>query len=171
FWDKKVSSWKVLKSEVNILTNAVTAYTSHFSLFAVMGETKEKPISEMTIEELKVKIVEISAKIAQLKAQIAQLLEKEVTEEIPANYRFIINLEYDQTNDDVRYLQIFLKAQGQEIYPEGIVSGWFGPLTKKAVIRFQEKYALDILSHWGLTKGTGYVGPKTRVKMNEILGR
>ncbi|KKN62633.1 hypothetical protein LCGC14_0509760, partial [marine sediment metagenome] len=170
FWDKKVSSWKALKSEVNILTNAVTAYTSHFSLFAVMGETKEKPISEMTIEELKVKIAEISAFIAQLKAQIAQLLEKEVTEEIPANYRFTINLEYGQTNDDVRYLQIFLKPQGKEIYPEGIVSGWFGPLTKKAVIHFQEKYAQDILVPWELTAGTGFVGQTTRDKINEILG-
>ncbi len=63
------------------------------------------------------------------------------------------------------------KAQGLEIYPEGIVSGWFGPLTKKAVIRFQETYTDDILASWGLIKGTGFVGQITRTKINEILGR
>ncbi|HDZ54156.1 MAG TPA: peptidoglycan-binding protein [Candidatus Nealsonbacteria bacterium] len=171
WWDKTTKSWKPLKSEVNTLTNTVTAQTIHFTLFALMGEIKEKPIVEMTVEELKQKIAEISEKINQLKVQLQQLLEKEVTEEIPTNYRFTINLKYDQTNDDVRYLQIFLKAQGPEIYPEGIVSGWFGPLTKKAVIRFQEKYAEDILAPWGLTEGTGFVGSTTRAKINDILGR
>ena len=100
--------------------------------------------------------------------------EKEVTPEIsgiPADYKFTIDLQYGQTSDDIRYLQIFLKARGAEIYPEGIVSGWFGPLTKKAVIRFQEKYASDILTPWDLTEGTGFVGKTTRAKINEILGK
>ncbi|GAH92893.1 unnamed protein product, partial [marine sediment metagenome] len=56
-------------------------------------------------------------------------------------------------------------------YPEAIVSGWFGPLTKKAVIRFQERYTSDTLAPWELTKGTGFVGKTTRIKINEILGR
>jgi len=80
-------------------------------------------------------------------------------------------IKYGQTGPDVIFLQEFLKSQGIEIYPEGIVSGWFGPLTKKAVIRFQEKYAGDILAPWGLTKGTGFVGKSTGAKINEILGR
>jgi peptidoglycan hydrolase-like protein with peptidoglycan-binding domain len=84
---------------------------------------------------------------------------------------FTTDLKYNQRGDDVRYLQIFLKAQGPEIYPEGIVSGWFGPQTKDAVIRFQEKYASNILAPWGLINGTGFVGKTTRDKINEILGR
>jgi len=159
WWDKSTGIWKPLESKVNTLTNTVTAYTIHFNLFALMGGVKEKPITEMTLE-----------KINQLKAQLQQLLEKEVAE-ILADYKFTVDLKYSQKSDDVRYLQIFLKAQGPEIYPEGIISGWFGPLTKKAVIRFQEKYASDILTPWGLTKGTGFVGKTTRAKINEILGR
>lgn len=130
----------------------------------------EKPITEMTVEELKAKIDEVLAKIAQLEEQLQQLVEKEVLE-IPADYRFDLDLKYGQRGDDVRYLQIFLKTQGPEIYPEGIVSGWFGPLTEKAIISFQEKYTEDILSPWELTSGTGFVGETTRAKINELLGR
>lgn len=120
------------------------------------------------IEKLKQKIAEISEKIAQLKVQLQQLLEKEVLE-IPADYRFTVDLKYGQRNDDVKYLQMFLKSEEPEIYPEAIISGWFGPLTKKAVIKFQEKYSKDILAPWGLTKGTGFIGRTTRAKLNELM--
>jgi len=69
-------------------------------------------------------------------------------------------------NPDVTALQNFLKLQGSEIYPEGIVSGYFGALTQKAVQRFQEKYGLAAPG----IPGYGFVGPKTRAKINEILG-
>ena len=72
-------------------------------------------------------------------------------------------------NSDVKCLQEFLKNQGMDIYPEGLVTGNFANLTKAAVIRFQEKYALDILTPIGLSKGTGYVGIQTRAKINKIL--
>lgn len=72
-------------------------------------------------------------------------------------------------NNEVRCLQQFLKNQGKNIYPEGLITGNFGNLTKTAVIRFQEKYALEILTPLGLTAGTGYVGPATRAKINQLL--
>ncbi len=128
----------------------------------------EKPIEKMTVEELKAKIAQIQALIAQLQAQLIQL---QLISQIPADYRFEKTLRYGQKSDEVKYLQIFLKAQGPEIYPEGLVSGYFGPLTKKAVIRFQEKYASEILAPWGLTEGTGLVGEMTRAKINSLLGR
>lgn len=90
---------------------------------------------------------------------------------ITASHKFNVNLRYGQRGDDVRFLQIFLKDQGSGIYPEGIISGWFGSLTRKAVIRFQEKYASEILAVWGLIKGTGFVGRTTRSKINEILSQ
>ena len=57
-----------------------------------------------------------------------------------------------------------MKAQGQDVYPEGLVTGNFLSLTKAAIIRFQEKYASEILVPLGLNNGTGYVGAKTRGK-------
>jgi len=80
------------------------------------------------------------------------------------------NLYFGLSNNiEVRCLQEFLKLQGQEIYPEGLVTGNFGPLTKLAVIRFQEKYASEILIPLGLSQGTGFVGISTRTKINQIL--
>ena len=80
------------------------------------------------------------------------------------------NLYLGSSGSDVSCLQTFLKNQGAGIYPEGLVTGNFGSLTKQAVIKFQEKYSADVLSPIGLTKGTGYVGVRTRTKINQILG-
>lgn len=43
--------------------------------------------------------------------------------------------------DDVANLQIFL-ARDREIYPEGLVTGYFGPATERALKRFQSKYGI-----------------------------
>jgi len=72
-------------------------------------------------------------------------------------------------NAQVKCLQSFLKSQGTDIYPEGIVNGNFYSLTSQAVIRFQEKYASEILNPIGLSKGTGYFGQRTRQVANSLL--
>jgi hypothetical protein len=80
------------------------------------------------------------------------------------------NLYYGMVNsDEVRNLQNFLKDQGEEIYPEGLVTGNFYHLTKQAVIRFQEMYHEEILQPLGLLRGTGYVGENTRRLINNFL--
>ncbi len=124
----------------------------------------------MTVAELEAKIAEIVNLINQLRQQLFQL-QTGVIAEIPADFKFKVVLKYGQASEDIRMLQIFLKAQGSEIYPEGLVTGKFGSLTKAAVIRFQEKYTDEILKSFGLTKGTGVVGQKTILKINALLGR
>ena len=59
---------------------------------------------------------------------------------------------------EVEKLQILLK-NWPEIYPEGLITGYFGPLTEAAVIRFQKKHNIEAI---------GLVGPKTRTKLNEL---
>lgn len=126
------------------------------------------PVTPMTIAELKAKIAEILAMINELQTRLLQL---QPISGIPAGYKFKIKLKYGQKSDDVMKLQIFLKAQGAEIYPEGLVTGYFGEKTKQAVIKFQMKYKADILAPLGLTEGTGIVGERTMLKINELLGR
>ncbi|MBZ1356612.1 MAG: peptidoglycan-binding protein [Candidatus Nealsonbacteria bacterium] len=80
-----------------------------------------------------------------------------------------VNLFVGVSNpDQVRCLQQILRDQGPGVYPEGLVTGRFLSLTRMAVIRFQEKYASEVLTPLGLTSGTGFVGQKTREKMNQL---
>jgi hypothetical protein len=74
------------------------------------------------------------------------------------------NLTVGSRGDDVKVLQTLLLNDG--VYPEGSITGYFGRLTKQAVIRFQEKYADEILKPNGLDHGTGVVGSSTRAKLN-----
>jgi len=119
-----------------------------------------KPITQMTIAELKTEIVRITALIAQLQVELAKLIGAPVL-------TLDVNLKYNGSGDDVKLLQTWL-AKDPKIYPKALVTGWFGPLTKAAVIRFQEKYADEGLAPWGITKGTGFVGSTTREKLNAL---
>jgi hypothetical protein len=111
------------------------------------------------IEELKRKIAEYEAKIAALRG----------INPISCN-KFDNDLYYGIWDSaEVSCLQQFLKNQGTDIYPEGLVTGNFLSLTQAAVIRFQEKYAEEILYPLGLKRGTGYFGPATRHKINSFL--
>jgi ABC-type transport system substrate-binding protein len=81
------------------------------------------------------------------------------------------DLSKGDSGEDVRRLQQCLvnpPAGGTDVYPEGIVNGSFGSLTRKAVIRFQEKYADEVLAPLGLSKGTGKAGELTRTKLNSL---
>jgi len=135
----------------------------------------EKSISKMTKEEILTKISEIEELLNQLKTQLVQI-EGDESEDSSSPFAcarvFEENLFYGLRNDErVRCLQEFLKSQGAEIYPEGLVTGNFLSLTQVALIRFQEKYSDEILKPLNLEKGTGYVGQMTRAKINELLGK
>ncbi|MEW5908126.1 MAG: carboxypeptidase regulatory-like domain-containing protein [Patescibacteria group bacterium] len=77
-------------------------------------------------------------------------------------------LRYGITSDEVKRLQE-LFVSDPEIYPEGIVSGWFGQLTRKAVQKFQCKYNIVCEGNENTT-GYGLLGPKTRAKIKEVFG-
>jgi len=117
----------------------------------------KKPISEMTRAEVLARIAEIQQIIAQLQALLLQIGGSPSCQSLNQDLSFGL-----KSSPQVMCLQEFLRNQGQAIYPEGIVNGNFFTATLQAVIRFQEKYG--ILS-------TGFVGPITRAKINELLSR
>lgn len=80
---------------------------------------------------------------------------------------FKTDLKQGDENSEVRALQECL-SKFPDIYPEGKITGYFGPSTKEAVIAFQEKYKSEILTPGGFTKGTGMVAEGTRKKLNEL---
>ena len=71
--------------------------------------TMDKPISDMTIPELQAKIAEIITVIQQLQALIAQLQGGGIPG-VPSGFSFEHNLKYGQSNQEVKYVQIFLNA-------------------------------------------------------------
>jgi len=124
-------------------------------------------------QEEQILIQQLLDQIDSLKKQIADLQAKLAGNNSGQGYCSAIynNLYFGlSNNNEVKCLQNFLRGQGTDIYPEGLVTGYFGNLTKSAVTRFQQKYAAEILTPLGLFGGTGYVGSSTRVKINQLLG-
>lgn len=69
-------------------------------------------------------------------------------------------LKLGSLGEQVKIIQSALSTD-KSIYPSGIVSGYYGELTKQAVINFQQKYNLH---------QTGEVDQQTIDKFNEIYG-
>jgi peptidoglycan hydrolase-like protein with peptidoglycan-binding domain len=87
---------------------------------------------------------------------------------------FSRDLKLGDTGADVHSLQVILNENtATQLGQAGPGSpsqetDYFGPATQKAVIKFQELYSNDILLPFGLLSGTGYVGEKTRAKLESL---
>ncbi|XOB40756.1 MAG: hypothetical protein ACKKMR_01970 [Candidatus Nealsonbacteria bacterium] len=167
-----------IQSKTSGFSDSEQAFPFFWEASTIVVEEKEnpnleKPILEMSKQELLAKISEIEELLNRLKAQLAQIIAADEEELAPVScQKFEENLFYGLRNDDRVYcLQQFLKSQGLEIYPEGLVTGNFLSLTRTAVVRFQEKYADEILAPLELEGGTGFVGLMTRTKINQLLAQ
>lgn len=107
-------------------------------------------------------ITQLQSQIAALSAQLAALKGvPSLPSQSSAVAKFARALAFGSKGNDVTALQLFL-AKDVSIYPEGMVTGFFGRLTEQAVKRFQKKYGIDQL---------GIAGPKTRAKLNELISK
>ena len=84
----------------------------------------------------------------------------------PPGDNFTQTLYIGISSPQVTLLQQFF-AKNSAIYPEALVTGYYGTLTEAAVKKFQAKYGI-VSSGSPSTTGYGLVGPKTREKLNEI---
>lgn len=91
-----------------------------------------------------------SAERKELKQEIKQA-KKEL--------KFLRSLSRGMSGSDVTELQEWL-AQFPDIYPEGLVTGFFGSLTEDAIKRFQKKHGIEQV---------GIFGPLTRAKFSDIF--
>jgi len=80
---------------------------------------------------------------------------------------FSANLKLGSQGQEVKQMQAFLRQQGLFNYPTD--TGYFGQITKNAVMQFQEKYAESILKPFNLSQPTGNWYPATMAKANSML--
>lgn len=119
---------------------------------------------------------DLQAQINALLAQIAALQGGSTQQSggLSCTATFTMNLKQGSTGSEVMALQKFLNSiDGTQVAVSGAGSpgnetSYFGPATKAAVIKFQEKYAADILTPVGLSKGTGNWFASTRAKANAL---
>lgn len=80
---------------------------------------------------------------------------------LPVAHAAVISrsLSHGSTGADVTTLQTYL-ASDSTLYPEALVTGYYGTLTAAAVIRFQARYGIAQV---------GVIGPITRAKLNELM--
>lgn len=146
-----------------------------FVAFPVLAEENGETEDEDLVESLMAQIEALKAQIEAVRAKIQTLMRtrskeqaglkeeakelKEEAKEIRYELRLTRQLWLGTRGENVELLQEFL-ATDPEIYPEGLVTGYFGPLTFGAVKRFQKEAGIEQV---------GRVGPKTVSKINELL--
>jgi len=123
--------------------------------------------SAETVEELQAQAQALLAKVQQLQAQLAT--QNAATATTPSGGGVTYDssscpligrsLTIGASGDDVTRLQQFL-ARDSAVYPEALVTGYYGSLTQAAVQRWQVKYNI-VSSGTPETTGYGVVGPRT----------
>ena len=106
----------------------------------------------------------LQAQIATLQAQLNALVTAQsaviaASGDVTQTATLLRNLREGMSGDDVKTLQAIL-AKYPDIYPEGLISGFFGKATAKAVRRFQQRENLD---------SVGTVGPRTLARLLKEL--
>lgn len=120
-------------------------------------------------DTLQDQIAALQAQIAALQAQLNSLLQQVgggQTGGAAVSCNFTRNLYLGVVGDDVKCLQQYLNSAGFTLASSGPGSPgnettYFGPLTKAAVVKWQEANAANVLAPLGLTAGTGYWGPSS----------
>lgn len=96
------------------------------------------------LEMLLKRIAELQAQLAALRGEVADILKSDYAE--------------GAQSDDIKKVQELL-ATDPTLYPGGRVTGYFGPMTREAIERFQERNGLEV---------TGKLDEPTRELMKEL---
>jgi len=146
-------------------TKSIVAIATALTLCVAIGGVAKG----VTVEELQAQINALLAQLATLQGQTTGTVTGcTITS-------FDTNLSQGSTGAAVKCLQIILNSSADtQVAASGVGSSgnettYFGAMTKAAVIKFQEKYASEVLTPSGLTAGSGYVGAKTRAKLNTMI--
>lgn len=109
------------------------------------------------INQLKIQIQELQLKLETIKEAKKEV--QEIAKEIKTTLKITKQMRLGMSGEEVKILQEIL-ATDPNIYPEGLVTGYYGKLTEQAVKRLQKTLCLDQV---------GNVGPQTLAKINELI--
>ena len=130
-----------MKTKIKILIILAVLTIGLAPLAATLAQTATTTASSVDlITNLQATINQLQEKIKSLKEQIFGL-ESQVNA-VKEELKITRTLQFGVQGDDVKQLQEFLK-QFPEIYPEGLITGKFGHLTRSAIKKFQIKYNLE----------------------------
>jgi peptidoglycan hydrolase-like protein with peptidoglycan-binding domain len=100
--------------------------------------------------------------LEQIQALIAQVedLQNQLNE-LRGEVRDVLKegLEQGMSDEDIKKIQEIL-ATDPSVYPEGLTTVYFGPLTKNDLMSFQNKFGLE---------ETGTINEETREYLEELL--
>jgi len=140
------SGWSKLSCVVDTNVHTITCTTNSFSFFVLFGSY----YSQAT-----------ALNVGHSKPQSSRRIQlvSPIVITTPSSYSFPRNLTTGSSGEDVRSLQKFLNSKGFIVATKGAGSlgnetNFFGPATKKALIKFQKAN--------GITPTVGYFGNVTR---------
>jgi peptidoglycan hydrolase-like protein with peptidoglycan-binding domain len=125
------------------LNNVVSAVSSHGIVFENLGNVTITPTASPSVA-------------VQTTVAPPVVATTQTTYPVSAT-AFTKNLKSGDSGAEVALLQTFLEAKGFLIMPPGIQKGYFGRVTKDALVKYQKSVGLP---------GTGYFGPQTRAKIS-----
>jgi len=120
----------------------------------------------VTASELQAMIQQLQAQILALQQQLAQIGGTTET----WCHDFNVNLKIGDSGTEVSALRGALTKEGFSGLEAMGGAYEFNETLASAVVGFQQKYASEILTPWGLKYGTGFVGATTRAKLNKLYG-
>lgn len=158
----------------NIFTNKVISFLFAGSvLVASPLSVYADHTNEHTIEQLQAQITALQAQITVLLQQLDS--SSGSTKSIAPvscprfTYNFYLGMEDNDTEGQITELQKIL-AVDSEVYPEALITGYYGPFTEQAVRRYQKKHSI-VSSGSPDTTGYGVVGPATRARLSQGCGQ
>lgn len=151
-----------------LATNKIAAAFLGLAMVLGFAFAFATPAKAVTVEELQAQIQALLAQISTLSGGST------TTGGTCTGFTFTRNHKMGESGGEIMEIQKFLnKSADTQVSVTGAGSpgnetSYFGAATKAAAIKFQNKYAADILTPVGLTTGTGNWYASTRAKANML---
>lgn len=124
---------------------------------AAQATTTTEGAIQSLITTMQGQVNDLMKQIDALRVQLNNVRQAERS--LASSVKLLRQLRQGMSGEDIRTLQALL-ATDLSIYPDGLITGFYGPKTRAAIIRFQLAHGLS---------GVGTVGPLTLAALNAYL--